>query len=71
MAVRYTVYILLTLLIILTLLSIREEQVSKYPSPEYTLVVLSPDSVLIRSVGGREYRAHIDSIQAIIEIDNI
>lgn len=40
-------------------------------SYDYSIDVISQDSVVVRSWEGREYRAHIDSIQAVIEIDNI
>ena len=37
---------------------------------DYSIDLISEDSVVVQS-GDKEYRVHIDSIQAVIEIDNI
>ncbi len=68
---RDTIYVFSLILISLVSLVQREDN-PRGLKVEYTLEIINQDSVKIRSIGSnRTYTVHIDSIQGVLEKDNL
>jgi hypothetical protein len=69
---RDTIYLLELLLLIYLLYVIYKRDNPRGLKVEYTLEIINQDSVKIRSIGSnRTYTVHIDSIQGVLEQDNL
>lgn len=63
--------LILTLLFITFLVLFTTHKSSTRRVYDYHIDIISRDSVVVGTGEGREYPAHIDSIQAVIEKDNL
>jgi hypothetical protein len=69
---RDTIYLLELLLLIYLLYVLYKRDNPQGLKVEYTLEIINQDSVKIQSIGSnRTYTVHIDSIQGVLEQDNI